>query len=139
MLVNANDDEQMGANLRTAREDRRISQTALAEEMRAAGFDHWRQTTVSRVERGAQRLRLSEVIALEKLVGPLGRGVARPPAAWEALTAARDAAPPANTSEAALIRRVYALEDALAGALTELRAIRAEVEGVIDGKHREEA
>ena len=46
-----------------------MSQEALAHAMFEAGQRHWYQTTVSRVERGKQELRMSEAVALLRILG----------------------------------------------------------------------
>ena len=58
-----------GAEIRAAREAARMSQNALAEAMRRAGQEHWRQTTVSRVERDIQRLTVDEWFAIRDVFG----------------------------------------------------------------------
>lgn len=63
------DDAVMAANVMRLRKARGMNQTALADAMRAAGQGHWRQTTVSRVELGKQRLTGGEVMALQKILG----------------------------------------------------------------------
>src|SRR4051794_39559980 len=62
-------DERVGLNLKAARERAGISQTALAERMAEAGFTAWRQTTVSRTERGERALKMGEFRKLGKIVG----------------------------------------------------------------------
>ena len=46
-----------------------MSQEALALAMVNAGQRHWHQTTVSRVERGKQELRMSEALSLLRILG----------------------------------------------------------------------
>ncbi|MCT1618497.1 helix-turn-helix domain-containing protein [Janibacter hoylei] len=64
------DDKRVGSNVRFARQEKGLSQAALAESMRAEGQAHWRQTTVSRVERGDQKIAVGEIRALERILGP---------------------------------------------------------------------
>lgn len=66
----SDDARRVGSNIRYLREELGISQSALAESMREGGQDHWRQTTVSRVERGTQELSVGELLALERVFGP---------------------------------------------------------------------
>jgi transcriptional regulator with XRE-family HTH domain len=66
----------MGANVRAARVEAGMSQTALAEAMVAAGCKGWRQTTVSRTERGDRALKVREMKALGEVLpgAPILRG-----------------------------------------------------------------
>ncbi|KYH43668.1 helix-turn-helix transcriptional regulator [Branchiibius sp. NY16-3462-2] len=59
----------ISAGVKHARQEKRWSQERLAKEMANAGFGHWRQTTVSRVENGTQGLSMGEVGALDDLLG----------------------------------------------------------------------
>ena len=62
-----------GENLRAAREQKEMSQTALAKKMAAAGFSNFHQSTVGRVEAGERPVRLSEGQELSLILGiPLG-------------------------------------------------------------------
>ena len=63
--------------LRERREAAGLSQVALADAMRNAGMDHWRQTTVSRVERGTQGVKPWESAALDKILGATTSDAAR--------------------------------------------------------------
>ena len=63
------DRARFGHNLASVRKERGMSQGQLADTMREAGFAAWRQTTVSRIERGEQKLKVQEVLALERLFG----------------------------------------------------------------------
>lgn len=56
-------------NLVELRRASEVNQEALARAMQAMGLAHWRQTTVSRVERGAQDLTAEELIALGFIFG----------------------------------------------------------------------
>ncbi len=67
MLVD--DMERIAWNIARLRKRAGMSQEALARAMVEAGEGHWRQTTVSRVERGKQGLRMSETIALLRILG----------------------------------------------------------------------
>ncbi len=64
----------LGRNIKAGRERLGMSQTALAEWMAAKGHSAWRQTTVSRSERGDRVLTAGEVFALEELLGGLWLG-----------------------------------------------------------------
>jgi transcriptional regulator with XRE-family HTH domain len=55
-------------NLRTAREDKGVSQVKLAQEMAARGWP-WRQQTVTRVESGQRMVRLGEALAVAEILG----------------------------------------------------------------------
>ena len=55
-------------NLRTAREDKGVSQVKLAQEMAARGWP-WRQQTVTRVESGHRMVRLGEALAVAEILG----------------------------------------------------------------------
>jgi len=62
-----------GENLRAAREQKEMSQTALAKKMAAAGFSNFHQSTVGRIEAGERPVRLSEGQELSLILGiPLG-------------------------------------------------------------------
>lgn len=63
-------------NIRRLRKEKGLSQAALAAAMREADQGHWHQTTVSRVERGAQRLNLDEAEALGEILGGVFTGTA---------------------------------------------------------------
>ena len=63
------DKVRLGRNVRDLRVASGLSQTALADAMRVAGLEHWRQTTVSRIERGTQVINMGELKALEAIVG----------------------------------------------------------------------
>jgi transcriptional regulator with XRE-family HTH domain len=62
------DGVRIGRNLVSLRKEKGLTQTALADAMREAGQDHWRQNTVSRVEGGQQPLNLGEIRALSRIV-----------------------------------------------------------------------
>lgn len=61
------DEATIGANIARLRKEAGLSQTALAEAMRAAGHD-WHQNTVSRVENGRQRLDVGEMEDLAQII-----------------------------------------------------------------------
>lgn len=69
--VGANDADKrrIGSNIRYMRQEKGLSQQDLAREMKGRGQTHWHQTTVSRVERGAQEVNLGELRALEQVLG----------------------------------------------------------------------
>lgn len=111
------DDAVLATNVARLRQAAGMSQTALADAMRAEGQDHWRQTTASRVERGRQRLTAGEVLALQRILGPdVIHGTA--------MLATMTAGHPLLREEAA--RRALAeAEAALAQALATVQALRA--------------
>lgn len=55
-------------NLRTAREEKGVSQVKLAQEMALRGWP-WRQQTVTRVESGQRMVRLGEALAVAEILG----------------------------------------------------------------------
>lgn len=63
------------ANMRKLREGQGLSQGELAQRMQDAGWDKFHQTTISRIEKGVQPVRLGEARgiadALGTLVGPM--------------------------------------------------------------------
>jgi transcriptional regulator with XRE-family HTH domain len=63
------DEVLVARNIAAARKRKGMSQTALAEHMAARGFPSWRQTTVSRTERGTRQLIVDESRELEQLFG----------------------------------------------------------------------
>lgn len=65
-----NDDRAIGRNLERLRTSKGMNQTELARMMVEAGCSHFRQNTVSRIERGVQRLRVEEMRALLQVFGP---------------------------------------------------------------------
>ncbi len=64
------DDRTVGANIRVLRERKGLSQVALARAMVDRGLTVWRQTTVSRVEKGDRQLYVNEMRALDEIIGP---------------------------------------------------------------------
>lgn len=62
------DERRFGAVVRDARERRGLSQTRLAKAMIEQGWP-WHQSTVHRVESGAQAARLGETVALAEILG----------------------------------------------------------------------
>lgn len=62
------DEERFVANLRRLREERGWSQSELADRMRARGWDSFRQTTISRLEKGEQSVRIGEARGLAELL-----------------------------------------------------------------------
>lgn len=62
----------VAANINRLRMAKGLSQSGLADCMREAGATHWRQNTVSRIERGLQPPTFAEV---EELASILGHGV----------------------------------------------------------------
>ncbi len=63
------DDVRLGRNIKAARAAKGLSQTALADYMAGKGFTAWRQTTVSRTERGERAMVTAEAWQLEELFG----------------------------------------------------------------------
>lgn len=62
------DEQRFAANLLYLRESRGWSQTELARQMVAAGWDAYNQMTVSRTEKGERPIRLSEARALANIM-----------------------------------------------------------------------
>jgi transcriptional regulator with XRE-family HTH domain len=60
-------EQRFAANLRGVREDSRMSQYALAQEMSERGWP-WRQQTVARVETGQRMVRLGEATAIAEIL-----------------------------------------------------------------------
>ena len=60
----------LGGNVRRLRKREGMSQAGLAEQMRAQGHENWHPTTVSRVENGQQHPRVTEIAALQRILGP---------------------------------------------------------------------
>jgi transcriptional regulator with XRE-family HTH domain len=81
-------------NLRSFREQAGMSQAAVAEGMQDAGFAYFRQQTIDRIEKGAQRPRLGECQALAMVLGTRLALMLQPPEladrAWLTLMAVRD-------------------------------------------------
>lgn len=63
------DRDVIAANVVRLRKSAGMSQNVLASAMRDHGHSAWRQTTVSRVERGVQELRMGEMRALSRILG----------------------------------------------------------------------
>jgi transcriptional regulator with XRE-family HTH domain len=63
------DEERFTANLRRLREAKGWSQNELATQMRRKGWGSFRQTTISRLEKGEQSVRIGEARALASLLG----------------------------------------------------------------------
>jgi transcriptional regulator with XRE-family HTH domain len=61
-------EQRFAGNFRVARERAGLTGTEVAEQMRSRGFP-WHQQTISRVESGAQRVRIGEATALASIVG----------------------------------------------------------------------
>lgn len=62
-------EEQFIRQMKLLREVQRISQVELAARMVNAGWDYWRQTTVSRVEKFERIVRLGEAHDIAKILG----------------------------------------------------------------------
>ena len=54
----------LGRNVAAARGRARLSQSAVADRMRALGYAQWQQQVVANAERGKRRLLAAEVLAL---------------------------------------------------------------------------
>ena len=67
--VGHRDEERFVASLRRLREERGWSQSELATKMREQGWASFRQTTISRLEKGEQSVRIGEARALAQLLG----------------------------------------------------------------------
>lgn len=65
----SDEDSRTGQNLERLRRSKGWSQSQLAERMVEAGKANYRQTTVSRIERGVQPLRMSDMEALVTVFG----------------------------------------------------------------------
>lgn len=61
--------EEIGANIRAERARAGISQTVVAERMRALGFDYWLYQTASASERGTRRVTANEILGLALAMG----------------------------------------------------------------------
>src|SRR5690349_265492 len=61
-------DDLFAENFRRRREDRGISQAAVAEAMAKAGFS-FHQQTVGSIENGSRRVRIGEAVALAEILG----------------------------------------------------------------------
>lgn len=105
----------VAGNVRRFREAAGLSQTELADAMRTAGIDRWRQNTVSRIEHGEQELRSGEIAELYRIRGPV-------------LTGTREAERMSGAAEAFASRQVVdalrRADDALVEALVAVRAVR---------------
>lgn len=67
-------DKRFIANFKVARKQLGLTQVAVAERMRLAGFDFWHQSTAYATERRFRPLRLAEADELARIVGvPLDR------------------------------------------------------------------
>lgn len=66
------------SRLREYREAIGMTQEALATAMRDTGFAHVRQQTIDRMERGRQRPRLGEFLALAEILGVDAQRLLRP-------------------------------------------------------------
>ncbi len=62
-------EEQFVQQMKLLREVQRISQGDLASRMANAGWEYWRQTTVSRVEKFERTVRLAEAVDIAKILG----------------------------------------------------------------------
>lgn len=67
-MTHADAEREVGAQVRRAREQARLSQRELADAATAAGLS-WHQTTVAKVEAGDRPLRLTEAAVLARVLG----------------------------------------------------------------------
>lgn len=104
-------DDRFGRNLKAAREEAGLSQAALGEYMVNNGFPAWRQTTVSRTERGERELIFGEAVALESLFGR---------AVWEGTRFARATG---QVMDAVIAKNIETRMDRIGKELDELRAL----------------
>lgn len=113
-----------GANIQRLRYERGLSQTGLAHAMQAAGAPHWRQTTVSRVEKDAQKIRFYEIEPLVAVLGPdvlKGTSLSVTPDAQATSQGIRN-----GITDSQLAK----VEDSLKTALTEVRHLRTIMQGM---------
>ena len=123
------DMERIAWNIARLRKRAGMSQEALARAMVEAGEGHWRQTTVSRVERGKQELNPGEMAALGGILGgdvmagthfsKTMRGVV------------------SSAMRGATRRELAKIERSLRDALDALEGLRKVYEAEDDGEHRE--
>jgi transcriptional regulator with XRE-family HTH domain len=73
------DEEWFVVNLKRLREARGWSQNELATRMRADGWPSFRQTTISRLEKGEQSVRIGEARALAAILGQRLETMVYPP------------------------------------------------------------
>ena len=93
-----------------------LSQVALADAMREAGMDHWRQNTVSRIETGKQELTFREVKVLSQILGNITAGI-------DSFDQVRRAA--GELRDSILSRKLQRAEASLVAALEEIRELRS--------------
>lgn len=72
-------DSWFAQNLREAREEQNMSQTALADTMARAGFS-FHQTTIARIESGSRPVRIGEAEALSRIFHSTVAEMCEPPA-----------------------------------------------------------
>jgi transcriptional regulator with XRE-family HTH domain len=66
--VEAVTDAEIGANVKALRESMQLTQAEVGTQMRKAGFQSWRQTTVNKTESGERPLKFSEALELAVIV-----------------------------------------------------------------------
>lgn len=135
----------MGANVKRIRQDRGLSQTALAEAMAGRGHSAWRQTTVSRTEQGARALLFAEMGDLAEI---LGAGVMRDTSVSRSMDGktrseireAIDAKLVAVSDELGELRRLVGLYDQLMRPIEHepLESERTELERMLAGEGKGE-
>ncbi len=84
-------DRWFAANLKAARERAGLSQEAVAQRMREAGFPRFRQQTIARIETGERAVRVGEGLVLARACRSDIGELARPPEAMREATALRGA------------------------------------------------
>lgn len=103
------DAETIRTNITTARKAAKMSQAEMGKAMASRGHEHWRQTTVSRVETGRQAIKVAEMETLSEILGVSvieGTGLAQ---------SSRDLGRQAR--EQAVLHRVRQVEESLLDAL----------------------
>jgi len=123
------DKRRVGENVRDLRASAGLSQVELAEAMVEKGQTHWRQTTVSRVERGIQSVDFEEWVALEEILGP---GILRGTETAHNLSVSAG-----RLRNTILIHRLSQVEAMLADSMERTRATLEEVaalRGALQGK-----
>lgn len=119
----------IAANIAHLRKAAGMSQTALADAMRTAGQDHWRQNTVSRVERGAQRINVGEIRDLSRILG--GSVLAGTRVDESVRDVGRSAI------DAAVANKLARADRALSDALEQIRALRYVYDDKFSADHPE--
>lgn len=144
------DKRRFGRNVAELRQQAGLKQADLAARMVELGCANWRQTTVSRVEHGDQRVTLQELVALEEILGgEITRGTAGGEAVSQALQKSADASRQFDQDQIrAALQEIADARESLDSAELRLRVIARDEDaideffadqGADDGKHPEEA